>query len=84
MSIYPLPMRLPVPIDGSSGRKAREAGRPLNRDEYIDVVITPDGWKFVTTGDREVFESMPVANRLLYRKAFEAQVRLAKDTPGCS
>jgi hypothetical protein len=81
MGIYPLPMRFPVPIDGTSGAKAREEGRGLKRDEYIDVTISPDGWSFITDGDRLIFEGQPVADRLTYRKSFEAQVGLAKDTP---
>jgi hypothetical protein len=81
MSIYPLPMRFPVPMDGSSGRKAREADRALERGEYIDVRIAPTGWDFILPADRETFERLPVAARLTYRKAFEAQVALAKETP---
>lgn len=81
MSLYPLPMRFPVPIDGSSGKRAREENRPLKRDEYIDITIRPTGWEFVRTEDRQVFELQPVADRLEYRKSFEAQVALAKDTP---
>jgi hypothetical protein len=54
--IYPLPMRFPVPINGGP--------------QHIDITITPEGWSFITIGDRQK-----------YRRAFEAQVRLAKDTP---
>jgi hypothetical protein len=81
MGIYPLPMRYPVPIDGQAGKAAREAGRSLRRDEYIDVTISPDGWSFQTEADRLIFEGQPVGDRLTYRKSFEAQVGLAKDTP---
>jgi hypothetical protein len=81
MSLYPVPMRYPVPIDGSSGKRAREENRPLARNEYIDVLVDVDRWDFVKPGDREVFESMPVADRLSYRRAFEGQVALAKETP---
>jgi hypothetical protein len=81
MGIYPLPIRFPVPIDGTSGKKAREEGRDLRRDEYIDVTITREGWSFQTSADRLHFERQPVADRLTYRKCFEAQVSLAKDTP---
>jgi hypothetical protein len=65
--IYPLPMRFPVPINGGP--------------QHIDITITPEGWSFITIGDRQTFEGMAVADRLEYRRAFEAQVRLAKDTP---
>jgi hypothetical protein len=65
--IYPLPMRFPVPTTGGGG--------------YIDVTITPDGWSFITQGDRQTFEGQAVADRLAYRRAFEMQVELAKDTP---
>jgi len=81
MAIYPLPIRFPVPIDGSSGKKAREAGRELARGEYIDVMISLNGWQFINPGDRETFEAQPVAERLSYRKMFEAQVQLADRTP---
>lgn len=81
MSIYPLPMRFPVPIDGTSGKKAREEGRDLRREEYIDVTISPEGWSFQNEGDRLIFDHQPVADRLVYRKSFEMQVTLAKDTP---
>jgi hypothetical protein len=81
MSIYPLPMRLPVPLDGSAGKKAREAGRELARDEYIDVLVHVDRWEFYRITDRAVFEALPVADRLEYRRVFEAQVALAKETP---
>lgn len=81
MSIYPLPMRYPVPIDGSAGKRAREAGRGLVRGEYVDVSISPDGWAFKRDEDRATFDALPVADRLEYRKSFEAQVALAKETP---
>lgn len=45
------------------------------------IVITRDGWKFATPGDRDRFTAMPVGARLEYRKAFAAQVELAKNTP---
>jgi hypothetical protein len=81
MSIYPLPMRFPVPIDGSAGERARVSGRELARSEYIDVRIDVDSWAFMSARDREVFNALPVADRLEYRRAFEAQVTLAKETP---
>jgi hypothetical protein len=65
--LYPLPMRFPVPINGGPG--------------HIDIAVKRDGWEFVTLADRQAFEGMPVADRLEYRRAFEAQVALAKDTP---
>lgn len=81
MGLYPLPMRFPVPMDGSAGRAAREAGRELQRGEYIDVVITQTGWRFGDDDSIRTFSDLPIADRLSYRKAFEAQVSLAKDTP---
>jgi hypothetical protein len=45
------------------------------------VTISPDGWSFQTEADRLIFEGQPVGDRLTYRKSFEAQVGLAKDTP---
>lgn len=79
--LYPLPMRFPVPMDGSSGKRAREAGRSLQVGEFIDVTISPDGWSFIRDTDRVTFDTQPVAERLEYRRAFEAQVGLAKATP---
>ena len=79
--MYPLPMRFPVPIDGSSGKRARTEGRELTRDEYIDVSIDRDGWAFMSDADRATFDAQPVADRLVYRSAFAAQVELAADTP---
>ena len=67
MSIYPLPMRFPVPLSGS-------------RTDFIDVTITPDGWHFMRQADESNFHGQPVADRLEYRKCFEAQVALAKTT----
>lgn len=81
MSVYPLPMRWPVPIDGSNGKRAREEGRELRVGEYIDTTISPDGWSFMRESDRVTFETMPVADRLEYRRGFEGQVELAKKTP---
>jgi hypothetical protein len=81
MSVYPLPMRWPVPIDGSSGKRAREEGRELRVGEYIDVSIDVDGWAFKRDSDRVTFDALPVADRLEYRKGFAAQVALAKETP---
>lgn len=81
MSMYPLPMRFPVPLDGSAGKKAREAGRELAVGEFIDVTITPDGWAFARETDRATFTALPSGDRLEYRKGFEAQVTLAKKTP---
>jgi hypothetical protein len=37
--IYPLPMRFPVPINGGP--------------QHIDITITPEGWSFITIGDRQ-------------------------------
>jgi hypothetical protein len=65
--IYPLPMRFPVPINGGP--------------QHIDITISPDGWSFITIGDRQTFVGLAVADRLEYRRAFEAQVELAKNTP---
>jgi len=81
MSVYPLPMRFPVPIDGSSGKRARAEGRELVRGEYIDVRVDVDGWTFITDADRATFASLPAGDRLEYRRAFAAQVELASDTP---
>ena len=82
-SLYPLPMRFPVPMDGSAGKRAREQSRELERGEYIDVLIspgTPDGWSFITGDDRATFDALPVFDRLEYRRAFAAQVELAEQT----
>jgi hypothetical protein len=84
MSIYPLPMRFPVPLDGTSGRRAREEGRDLRIGEYLDVSISPNGWQYMRDSDRTTFASLPVADRLEYRRAFAVQVELAKNTSGCS
>jgi hypothetical protein len=79
VSIYPLPMRFPVPFDGTSANA--KAKRPLQGGDYIDVSISPEGWMFMAQTDRLTFEGQAVGDRLEYRRAFEAQVALAKDTP---
>lgn len=81
MSIYPLPIRFPVPLDGSAGKRAREEGRELRVGEYVDVNVDPEGWAFMRDSDRVTFTSQPVADRLKLRGAFAAQVTLAKETP---
>jgi hypothetical protein len=81
MAIYPLPMRFPVPIDGSAGKRARAEARTLRVGEHIDVTITPAGWSFIKQTDRLTFEGLPVGDRMEYRRQFEAQVTLAKETP---
>lgn len=81
MSVYPLPMRFPVPIDGSSGKRARAEGRELVRGEYIDVRVDADGWRFITPADQLTFDQLPAGDRLEYRRAFAAQVELAQSTP---
>jgi hypothetical protein len=68
MTIYPLPMRFPVT-------------KPPVEDDYVDVQIDRAGWAFMTRSGRERFLSLPMADRLELRKAFEAQVALAKQTP---
>jgi hypothetical protein len=80
MSIYPLPMRLPIPLDGSAGKRAREEGRELQVGEYVDIIVTPDDWAFMRESDRATFTSQPVADRLELRGVFAAQVALAKET----
>lgn len=81
MTMYPLPMRFPVPIDGSSGKRARVEERDLRVGEYVDVRIDVDGWAFIRPTDEQTFRALPVADRLEYRRAFDAQVKLAKETP---
>ena len=66
--IYPLPMRFP-------------ATRPPIAGDHIDVTITPEGWSFITTADRERFEALPAGERLELRRAFAGQVELAQNTP---
>jgi hypothetical protein len=58
-----------------------KAKRPLQVGDYIDVSISPEGWMFMAQTDRLTFEGQAVGDRLEYRRAFEAQVALAKDTP---
>lgn len=79
MGVYPLPMRFPVPFNGTSANA--KAKRPLQVGDYIDVTITPMGWTFITGADRQTFAGLAAGDRLEYRRAFEAQVTLAKDTP---
>ncbi len=47
---------------------------------HIDIVIDREGWSFCTAADREAFQAQPVSDRLELRRAFEAQVELAKST----
>lgn len=67
MTIYPLPMRFP-------------ATKPPVEGDHIDVQIDREGWSFKTPAGRERFLSLSSADRLELRKAFEAQVELAKET----
>jgi hypothetical protein len=79
VSVYPLPMRFPVPINGTSANA--KAKRPLEVGDYIDVRISRSGWTFIADADRQTFAGLAVGDKLEYRRAFEAQVTLAKDTP---
>jgi hypothetical protein len=79
VSVYPLPMRFPVPINGTSANA--KAKRPLQVGDYIDVRISPNGWTFISEADRQTFAGLAAGDRLEYRRAFEAQVTLAKNTP---
>lgn len=74
MSHYPLPMRFPVPMNGSANAKA---GRELVEGDYLDIIVNLDGWSFVRQSDQVLYWSLSVADRLEYRKAFMAQVELA-------
>jgi hypothetical protein len=57
------------------------ATNPPVAGDHIDVTISPSGWAFITTDDRERFEALPVAGKLELRRAFAGQVELAQNTP---
>jgi hypothetical protein len=65
--IYPLTMRF----------RARDRTGPLT----IAVEINRDGWKLDGPTHHAFWAGLPASERLRLRSEFEAQVRLAKNTP---
>jgi hypothetical protein len=59
----------------------RETVRTTGGEVEIAAVITREGWSFAGELYRALFSELRPSERLNLRRAFAAQVALAKDTP---